>query len=162
MSIFSSPIRHRKNSMKKLYVLFAFLVFFHQKSHCQDYSYGWLAGTWTGDGFGGTSEEMWSTPSTDGTMMGAYRHHNGDGSLNFYEFMVMDSTGLRLKHFSPNLTAWETIEDYVHFELIEFTENKIILKGLIFERKSDQEMEIHLDLKDGDKQWTEIFQMKRK
>lgn len=124
--------------------------------------YAWLAGEWVGDGFGGTSEELWSLPSADGTMMGTYRHHKGDGSLNFYEFMVMDSTGLRLKHFNPDMVSWETKEDYVHFELIEFTENKILLKGLVFERVSDSEMEIRLDLKNGDKKWTEVFKMKRK
>ena len=95
--------------------------------------------------------------------MGTYRHHKGDGSLNFYEFMVMDSTGLRLKHFNPDMTGWETKEDFVHFKAIEFTEDKILLKGLRFERKSDTEMEIRLDLKmkDGSKR-TEVFKMKRK
>ena len=28
--------------------------------------YAWLAGHWTGDGFGGTSEEMWSKPKNGG------------------------------------------------------------------------------------------------
>jgi hypothetical protein len=125
-------------------------------------SYSWLAGSWTGNGFGGTSEEMWSQPSEDGTMMGTYRHHKGDGSLNFYEFMVMDSTGLRLKHFDPDMKAWETKEEFVHFNAVKFTEDKIVLKGLTFERKSDTEMEIKLDLKDGDKKWTEVFKMTRK
>lgn len=128
----------------------------------QQVSYAWLAGSWTGDGFGGTSEEVWSEPSAEGKMMGVYRHHKGDGSLNFYEFLVLDSTGLKLKHFYPDLTGWETKEDFVEFELIEFTENMIILKGLVFERKSDTEMEIRLDLSNGDKKWTEVFKMTRK
>lgn len=105
---------------------------------------------------------MWSTPSEDGTMMGTYRHHNESGKIHFYEFMVMDSTGLRLKHFNPDMVGWETKEDFVHFELIAFETDKIILKGLIFERKSETEMEIHLDLKEGEKKWTEVFSMKRK
>ena len=95
-------------------------------------------------------------------MMGTYRHHNADGTLNFYEFMVMDSTGLRLKHFNPDMEGWETKEDFVHFKSIAFTENRIVLEGLVFERRSDEEMEIRLDLKDGDKKWTEVFKMKRK
>ncbi|MEP1034154.1 DUF6265 family protein [Ekhidna sp.] len=149
--------------MKKLQILFiGFILTGSAASAQQSVPYAWLAGTWTGDGFGGTSEEMWSQPSADGTMMGTYRHHKGDGSLNFYEFMVMDSTGLRLKHFNPDMMAWETKEDFVHFKLIEFTENKIVLKGLVFELKSDTELEIRLDLKDGDKKWTEVFTMKRK
>ena len=125
-------------------------------------SYAWLAGTWVGDGFGGTSEEVWSQPSEDGTMMGVYRHHKGDGSLNFYEFLTLDETGMKLKHFTPDLVSWEEKEDFVHFEVIEFTETKIVLKGLSFELKSENEMEIRLDLKDGDKKWTEVFSMRRK
>lgn len=123
--------------------------------------YAWLAGRWTGDGFGGTSEEIWSPPSADGTMMGVYRHHNADGSLNFYEFLVLDKTGLRLKHFTPELTGWETKENYVTFEMVEFTADRLVLKGLIFERKSDTEMEIQLRMKRGDKVETEVFLMKR-
>ncbi|MEO9482976.1 MAG: DUF6265 family protein [Ekhidna sp.] len=148
--------------MKKLHLaLIAFTLTCLSSFGQQSTPYSWLAGTWTGDGFGGTSEEIWSEPSEDGTMMGVYRHHKGDGNLNFYEFMVMDSTGLKLKHFTPEIVSWETKEDFVHFELIEFTENKIILKGLVFELKSDNELEIKLDLKNGDKQWTEVFTMTR-
>ncbi|WP_424962583.1 DUF6265 family protein [Ekhidna sp.] len=148
--------------MKKQLVLL--FLFGHLLCVAQEASvpYAWLAGNWIGDGFGGTSEEVWSAPSSEGTMMGTYRHHKGDGTLNFYEFMVMDSTGLRLKHFNPDMTGWETKEDFVHFKAIEFKENMIVLKGLIFERKSDTEMEIRLDLRNGDKQWTEVFKMKRK
>ncbi len=148
--------------MKKLLALTCCISSFLFSQAQELPKYAWLAGNWVGDGFGGISEELWSQPSEDGTMMGVYRHHKGDGSLNFYEFLVMDSTGLRLKHFNPDMVAWETKEDFVHFEAIEFTENKIILKGLVFERKSDSEMEIRLDLKNGDKKWTEVFQMKRK
>lgn len=123
--------------------------------------YQWLSGTWVGDGFGGTSEEIWSPPSADGTMMGVYRHHKGDGSLNFYEFMVLDKTGLRLKHFTPELVGWETKEDFVTFEMIDYTPDKIELKGLVFERKSDTEMEIRLRLRYGEEVRTEVFKMRR-
>lgn len=149
--------------MKKLLLLLTGIILLNVSAFSQEsFPYSWLSGTWTGDGFGGSSEEVWSAPSADGTMMGVYRHHKGDGSLNFYEFMVLDSTGIKLKHFTPEMVSWETKEDFVHFELIEFTEDKIILKGLVFERKSDSEMEIRLDLKNGDKKWTEIFKMTRK
>lgn len=131
-----------------------------KKFNIQDYA--WLAGSWVGDGFGGTSEEMWSPPSEDGTMMGVYRHHKGDGSLNFYEFLVLDSTGLRLKHFTPDLTGWETKEKYVTFEMIEFDKDKIVLKGLTFERKGENEMEIRLKLKYEDRVETEVFNMRRR
>ena len=103
-----------------------------------NYDYSWLAGSWVGDGFGGTSEEVWSEPSEDGTMMGVYRHHKADGSLNFYEFIVLDKTGMRLKHFSPELKAWEDKEDHVTFEMVEFSKDKIAMKGLVFERKGPE------------------------
>ncbi len=131
-----------------------------KKFDIKDYS--WLVGSWVGDGFGGTSEEMWSPPSADGKMMGVYRHHKGDGSLNFYEFLVLDETGLRLKHFTPDLVGWETKEDFVTFEMVEFTKDKIEMKGLVFERKSDDELEIRLRLRYEDRIETEVFKMKRR
>jgi len=124
-------------------------------------AYAWLAGHWTGDGFGGTSQEIWSPPSADGTMMGMYRHHTENGTLNFYEFMTLDATGMKIKHFHPNLTGWEEKEGFVSFEMISHTADRIELKGLTFVKKSVTEMEIHLNMKDGDKRWTEVFKMKR-
>lgn len=123
--------------------------------------YAWLAGRWTGDGFGGSSEEIWSPPSADGTMMGVYRHHKADGTLNFYEFMVLDKAGLRLKHFTPGLVGWEAKEDFVTFEMTGHDNDIIELKGLVFERKSETEMEIRLQLKYGENVETEVFRMKR-
>lgn len=125
--------------------------------------YAWLAGSWTGDGFGGTSEEMWSPPSADGKMMGVFRHHKADGSLNFYEFLVLDETGLRLKHFTPDLIGWETKDKFLTFEMVDFTKDKIELKGLSFEKKSDNELEIRLRMRySEDRVETEIFSMKRR
>lgn len=125
--------------------------------------YAWISGSWIGDGFGGVSEEIWSEPSADGTIIGCFRHTNKDGSPNFYEFWVLDNAGLRLKHFNPDMTGWEEKEDFVTFEMIEVTEVKIVLKGLIYERISDTEMKISLKLKDDEGNVsTEVFQMKRR
>ncbi|CAD5283944.1 conserved hypothetical protein [Imperialibacter sp. EC-SDR9] len=57
--------------------------------------------------------------------------------------------------------GWETKENYITFEMVSFTKDKIELKGLVFEQKSDSQMEIRLRLKTGDKIETETFQMKR-
>lgn len=153
--------RHMIKMKRTIFLTSALLV--AMSAYAQDAPYAWIEGTWVGDGFGGTSEEIWSEPSADGTIMGSFRHFNGDGSLNFYEFLVLDSTGLRLKHFNPDMTGWEQKDDFVTFELIAFEQNKIVLKGLIYELKSEDEMEIRLDLKnkEGEK-WTEIFSMRRK
>ncbi len=121
--------------------------------------YEWLVGSWIGDGFGGISEESWAPP-VDGTMMGMYRHHK-DGKITFYEFLLLDDTGMRLKHFHPDLTAWEDKEDMVHFEMISFSKTKLEMKGLVFELKSPNEMEIRLQLTQNGETRTEVFSMKR-
>ncbi len=122
-------------------------------------NYTWLAGHWTGDGFGGTSDEVWSMPA-GGAMMGVYRNIQ-NGKVAFYEFITLDETGMKLKHFTPEMKAWEEKEDFVHFELIEATADKLTFKGLVFERKSDTEMDISLKMKEKGEVRTEVFHMKR-
>lgn len=122
--------------------------------------YTWLVGSWEGDGFGGISHETWEKP-INGTMMGMYRHINAEGELVFYEFLLLDETGLRLKHFNPDLTGWEEKDHMTTFEMISFSKDKIELKGLTFERTSDTEMVISLKMSRSDEVYTEIFNMKR-
>jgi hypothetical protein len=121
--------------------------------------YTWLAGSWIGDGFGGVSEETWSMP-IDGTMMGMYRHYK-DGKTVFYEFLLLDENGIRIKHFHPDITAWEEKDDFVEFKMIDYTKDKIEMEGLIFERLTDTEMKITLELEQNGEISTEIFSMKR-
>ncbi|GAB5524102.1 MAG: hypothetical protein Roseis2KO_19740 [Roseivirga sp.] len=122
-------------------------------------NYSWLAGHWTGDGFGGVSDEVWSLPA-GGVMMGVYRNIQ-EGKVVFYEFITLDETGMKLKHFSPEMESWEEKEDFVHFEMIEATPDKLTFKGLIFERKSDTEMDISLKMQEKGEVRTEVFHMKR-
>jgi len=125
-------------------------------------AYAWLEGSWVGDGFGGTSEEVWSAPSSDGIMMGVYRHHKGDGSLNFYEFLTLDAKGMHVKHFTPALKAWEEKEDYHTFEMISSDEKTIKMEGLTFELINPNEMEINLKMQDSEGRiTTEVFHMRR-
>jgi len=121
--------------------------------------YTWLVGHWKGNGFGGVSEEIWAAP-VDGTMMGMYRHYK-DGKLVFYEFLLLDKDGLKLKHFHPDLKGWEAKDDFTSFAMVDYSANKLVLKGLTFEKKSDTEMEIRLKLKRGEKVETEVFTMHR-
>ncbi len=130
----------------------------HAPFNIQDYS--WLVGSWTGDGFGGISHETWAEP-VNGTMMGMYRHINAKGELVFYEFLLLDETGMRLKHFNPDLTGWEEKDDMTTFEMISFSKDKIEMKGLILEKKSDTEMVISLKMKRNGESHTEVFNMKR-
>ncbi len=123
--------------------------------------YEWLVGDWIGDGFGGVSEESWA-PAVEGTMMGMYRHHK-NGEIVFYEFLLLDETGLRLKHFNPDITSWEEKGDFVTFEMISYSENMLEMRGLTFERLSDTEMEIRLKMRNSAGEVrTEVFSMKRR
>lgn len=121
--------------------------------------YTWLVGTWTGDGFGGTSEESWSTP-INGTMMGMFRHIS-NGEVAFYEFMLLDENGIRLKHFNPDLTGWEEKDDMMTFKMICFSKDHIEMEGLTYEKKSDSEIEIRLVMDQGSEPHTEIFSMRK-
>ncbi len=121
--------------------------------------YHWLVGHWKGSGFGGTSEEIWAPP-VDGVMMGMFRQINDD-KIVFYEFLLLDEQGLRLKHFHPDLKGWEEKDDFVTFTLAEGSKDQLKLKGLTFERKSDSEMDIRLRMRRGDKVETEVFEMKK-
>ena len=75
--------------MKKLIMLFFLLPGIVYAGEPDFDQLTWLAGHWRGDGFGGTTEEIWS-PAENGVMMGMFRHHKADGSLNFYEFLTID------------------------------------------------------------------------
>ncbi|MEX2410908.1 MAG: DUF6265 family protein, partial [Candidatus Paceibacterota bacterium] len=97
----------------------------------------------------------------NGTMMGMYRHINKDGELVFYEFLLLGETGIRLKHFNPDLTGWEEKDDMTTFEMISFTKDKIEMKGLTYERKSDTEIEIRLVMDQGTEAHTEVFSMRK-
>ena len=125
--------------------------------------YAWLEGSWEGDGFGGRSEEIWSAPSPEGKMMGVYRHHKGDGSLNFYEFLVLDEQGMHLKHFTSELHAWEEKEEYLTFEKVRYGRDSLVFKGLEFHYLPPDSMRIFLKMRNAEGQVrTEIFNMKRK
>lgn len=155
--------------MKSIYflvttiIIFTILLFSCKSTASRSFDYSWLEGSWIGDGFEGTSEEVWSAPSKDGTMMGVYRHHKSDGSLNFYEFLTLDTNGIRIKHFSPELKGWEEKEDYITFEMIEYDLSTIKLKGLIFEYSPPEKMMISLKMKDSKGySTTQVFNMTRK
>jgi len=74
---------------------------------------------------------------------------------------LADKFLMRLKHFTPDFIGWETKEEFVTFEMVEYSKDKIELKGLTFERKSENEMEIRLKLWKDDVVETEVFNMKR-
>lgn len=69
----------------------------------------WLVGSWSGDAFGSTFEEVWNPPSA-GSMLGMWKLLDDD-QVVFYELMLLveeeGSLSLKVKHFSDDFTAWE-------------------------------------------------------
>ena len=112
----------------------------------------WLAGSWSGEGLGGVSEEMWSSPA-GGAMVGTYRLIKG-GKPVFYEMCWMLETEgtlvLRLKHFNPDLTGWEEKDKTVDFRFVKKDGNRSYFSGLTFERTSSKELRIYLALRQKD------------
>ena len=112
----------------------------------------WIAGHWSGEAFGGTAEEIWSSPSGD-SMMGMYKMVK-DGAVVFYEFLVIveesNSLMLRLKHFDSRLSGWEEKEDSIEFPLVEYTSNEAFFDGLTFRKVDDDTLEAFVLLKHED------------
>ncbi|MEO9965932.1 MAG: DUF6265 family protein [Reichenbachiella sp.] len=126
--------------------------------------FGWLAGNWVGDGFGGVSQEAWTEPSA-GSMIGSYKHSK-EGKVTFYEILHISKIDgefrLRLKHFNPDLTGWEEKDKFVEFPFVSATPTKIEFKGLIYELVEKDKMEIQLKLNRGGEISTEIFHFEKK
>ena len=99
----------------------------------------WLAGRWVGEGLGGTVEETWA-PAAGGQMVGHFQLVKA-GKPVFYEIMLLDAPpgGLRLrvKHFSPDFTAWEDKAVWHSFEPLAVEPDKLRFKGLTLGRQGD-------------------------
>ena len=106
----------------------------------------WLVGSWTGDAFGGTFEEVWN-PASAGTMVGMFKVIN-DGDVSFYEIMLLaedeGSLSLKVKHFHADFTAWEDKEDYVNFRLVSVEPDAVHFSGLSFYRAGDDEIHAYI------------------
>ncbi|WP_439153341.1 DUF6265 family protein [Winogradskyella sp.] len=124
----------------------------------------WIAGTWHGEAFGGQTEEIWSEPN-GGSMMATFKLIN-DGKVTFYEIEIIreleNTLILQLKHFGPNLKGWETKDETVDFPLIEITKNKVVFEGMSFEKISNTEMNVYVDMKENDKVETVKFNYRKK
>ena len=109
----------------------------------------WLAGTWTGEGLGGTIEETWSRP--DGGAMVGYFRLVKDGKPVFYEILTLleveGSVELRLKHVNPDMTGWEEKADFVTFKLVKHDDSGAWFSGLTFKRTGPDTMTGYLALR---------------
>lgn len=112
----------------------------------------WLAGRWTGDGLGGTCEEIWSPPMA-GAMVGTFRHFK-NGEPVFYELLLLTvqegQVVMKVKHFTPGFEAWEEKADSITFRLKELTPTRADFGGLVMNRVGDDRLQINLTFVESD------------
>lgn len=123
----------------------------------------WMVGSWTGDAFGGTFEEVWN-PASLGTMVGMFKFMS-DGEVSFYELMLLveegSSLGIKVKHFTADFTAWETKEDYIDFRLVKVEPDAVYFSGLSFYRISEDEIHAYIAMHSDEKLWEEKLVYRR-
>lgn len=108
----------------------------------------WLVGSWSGEAFGSTFEEVWNPPSV-GSMVGMWKLMEDD-EVVFYELMLLveeeGSLSLKVKHFTADFTAWEDKKDYVRFRLVRSEEDAVFFSGLSFYRINQDEIQAYIAL----------------
>ena len=124
----------------------------------------WISGTWKGEAFGGTTEEIWSKPLGD-SMMASFKLV-ADGKVQFYEIEIIrevnESLILQLKHFHGDLKGWETKDETVDFPLVKITPLAIYFDGMTFEKINDNEMNVYVSMHEKDGTTNEMkFNYKR-
>lgn len=124
----------------------------------------WLTGYWIGSGLGGESEEVWTPPVGD-RMTGVFTQRRA-GETAFHEILLLVETDgtleLRLRHFNPDLTAWEEKESPgVIFPLVHVEPGRLWLRGLTYERLGDDRLRVYLALRTGDTVREEVFDLRR-
>lgn len=123
----------------------------------------WISGNWKGEAMGGIVEENWSEPS-GGSMMATFKFIENEKTV-FYEIEIIREVNntliLQLKHFNNDLKGWETKDETVDFPVKKITTNKIVFEGMTFEKVSDKEMFISVDMHNDDGS-TEILKFKYK
>jgi hypothetical protein len=123
----------------------------------------WMVGSWGGEAFGGTFEEVWNPPSL-GTMVGMFKVL-GDEQVVFYELLLLaeeeGSLVIKVKHFHPDFTAWEEKDDYVTFRLVSVGPDAAHFSGLSFYRISDDEIHAYIALHNDEKVWEEKLVYRR-
>jgi len=124
----------------------------------------WMTGDWIGDGFGGVSYENWSKPIND-IMTGTYRH-TSEGNNNFFEFIIISKNKdnkfeMKLRHFNPDMTAWEDKEGHLIWPLKSQSKNKVTFGPCTYELVAPDKMKITLIMENDGKQETEIFNFEK-
>lgn len=126
--------------------------------------FAWLAGHWSGEGLGGTCEEIWAPPMGD-NMIGLFRYLK-DGKTQFTELFSLVAEGesliLKLKHFNPDMTGWEEKDKPVQFPLVKVSPHEANFDGLTFRKKDENTLDVYVVMKTKDGGLRELeFKYKR-
>lgn len=112
----------------------------------------WMVGSWTGTAFGQQIEAVWNAPSA-GSMVGLFKLYGDDG-VTFYEILLLSveegTLSLKVKHFSPDFTAWEEKPDYVNFQLVKKEKDALHFGGLSFYKRGDDAMDGYIVMRNGE------------
>ena len=123
----------------------------------------WISGHWSGEAFGGITEEIW-TPPLGGSMMFAFKLVV-DGAVRFYELgyirEVNNTLLLQLKHFDHELRGWEEKEETIDFPLVKIEGNRAYFDGMTFENIDSGTMNVYLEIEDKDGARETLFQYRR-
>ena len=105
----------------------------------------WLEGTWVGEGFGAKLQETYTGPS-GGQMVGHFSAIK-DGAPEFYEFIMMAQVGnsleYRVRHFNPEMTAWEDKTEFVRFPLVAAEKDSWYFDGYTL-RRTGPDTAVHI------------------
>ena len=106
----------------------------------------WMVGSWRGEAFGGTFEEVW-TAASSGTMVGMFKlMHNNQPTMYEFELIVEEEGSLivQLKHFNADLTGWEEKDRYISFPLVKLTEDAAYFEGLTYRRDGPDRLKVYV------------------
>ncbi len=123
----------------------------------------WLAGRWLGEGLGATVEETW-LPASGGTMAGVFRLTQG-GQVRFYEIVTLGeedaSLVMRLKHFAPDLSGWESKDRSVSFRLLRAESECLWFEGLTMCRRGPDGLHVWVALEQAGEVHEALFTYRR-
>ena len=112
----------------------------------------WMQGNWSGEAFGGITEEIWGPPS-GGSMMFSFKLV-ADGKVSFYELghirELNKTLVYELKHFNADLKGWEEKDDVQSFKLVKVEANRVYFEGFTFEKVSNNEINIYAQIGNED------------
>lgn len=117
---------------------------------------GWIAGHWQGEAFGGIIDEVWLPPLGQ-SMLGTFKLVK-DGKDGFMEILTISETPngsleLSLRHFNPDLVAWEKKEEVLRFPLLRLERHRAYFRSFTFELLDEDRLNIHaLFIEDGQRE----------